>query len=86
MSSLYPKRVWVDFVHILEEFWDLLVSLPNDWTDEGIDTIVDDHERDQRIPAEAPLELVVQILLNLHDPVDHLTTPGKFSKKGKPSS
>ena len=63
----------------LEGLMDLLILLPHEWTDEGINNIVDNPNRDQRIPAEAPLELVVQIFLNLHDQIDHLHDPGKYT-------
>lgn len=39
--------------------------LLNEWTEESINSIVDDSKQDQQIPAEAPLELIVQIFLNL---------------------
>ena len=77
-SSFYPKQVWIDFVLGLKGFMKLVIFLPNDWTDEVIEKIVDDYESDQQIPAEAPHELMMQIFFNLHDPVDDLTTPGKF--------
>ena len=58
---------------------DLLIFLPKEWTDEGIGQIVDDPKENQRIPAEAPLELVVQIYLNLHDQIDRLHDAGKYT-------
>ncbi|MCJ1409345.1 hypothetical protein MMC19_003424 [Ptychographa xylographoides] len=51
----------------LEDFMGLLSFLPNEWTDEGINNLEDNPGHDQQIPAEAPLELVVQIFLNLRD-------------------
>lgn len=63
----------------LEGLINLLILLPHEWTDEGINNIVNNPNRDQRIPAEAPLELVVQIFLNLHDQIDHLHDPGKYT-------
>ena len=60
----------------LEDFMGLLSFLPNEWTDEGINNLEDNPGHDQQIPAEAPLELVVQIFLNLRD---DLHGPGKYT-------
>lgn len=63
----------------LKELFELLVEVPNEWATEANKNIVDDPGQDQQIPAEAPLELVVQIFLNRGDAVDFLDHPGKYT-------
>jgi hypothetical protein len=73
----FIQPIWFDFMQSLGGFVELLISLSKEWTDEGISNVVDKSDQEQLIPAEAPLELVVQIFLNLHDQINHLDNPGK---------
>ena len=73
----FQQQIWYDFMRALGTLMDLLIFLPNEWTEEGIEHIVDDPKRDQQIPAEAPLELVVQLFLNLCDKINPLRDSGK---------
>lgn len=68
---------WITFLQSLGNFFTVLASLPNIWLDQGTGLVLDDTGQQQIIPAEAPLELVVQIYLIVHDAVNHLTDPGK---------
>ena len=67
---------WITFMQSLENFFTILASLPHNWLALGTDIIIDDTGQEQIIPAEAPLELVAQIYLNVHDAVNYLGDPG----------
>ena len=69
-------QAWIDFVQSLKNLFELLTSLPIAWYTNNV--IVDDITADQTIPAEAPLELAVQICLNVRDAVEALDTPRKL--------
>lgn len=68
---------WITFLKSLGQFFNILAILPDSWLAQGTDYVIDDIGQQQLIPAEAPLELVVQIYLNVHDAVNHLGDPGK---------
>ncbi|MCJ1346923.1 hypothetical protein MMC31_005143 [Peltigera leucophlebia] len=68
---------WITFLQSLGQFFTVLASLPDIWLAQGTDIVIDDTGQQQIIPAEAPLELVVEICLNVHDAVHHLGDPGK---------
>lgn len=70
-------RDWIISLQSLDEFFPVLASLPNIWLAQGTDIVIDDSAQQQMIPAEAPLELVAEIHLNVHDAVNHLRDPGK---------
>lgn len=61
----------------LKIFFTALAILPNNWLAQVAGVIIDNTEQQQAIPAESPLELVVQIYLNVHDAVNRLHAPGK---------
>ena len=67
---------WTTFLQSLGSFFAVLASLPNTWLDLGNRIVLDETGQQQIIPAEAPLELVVQIYLMVHDAVNHLVDPG----------
>lgn len=68
---------WITFLQSLHDFFAVLANLPNNWLNPGTEIIIDDIGQQQIIPAEAPLELVSQIYLIVHDEVNHLRDPGK---------
>ena len=68
---------WITFLNSLGQFFNVLANLPGNWLAQGTDYVIDDTGQQQIIPAEAPLELVAQIYLNVHDAVNHLGDPGK---------
>lgn len=68
---------WITFLQSLDEFFTLLASLPKIWLAQGTDNVIDNTRQQQMIPAEALLELVAEIYLDLHDAVNHLGYPGK---------
>lgn len=67
---------WIAFLNALDQFFNILANLPGKWLAQGTDHVIDDTGQQQIIPAEAPLELVAQICLNVHA-ASHLRDPGK---------
>lgn len=68
---------WISFLESLGQFFNILANLPSGWLAQGTAYVIDDTGQQQVIPAVAPLELVAQIYLNVHDAVHHLRDPGK---------
>ena len=68
---------WITFLQSLNNFFAVLASLPSDWLAQGTGVVLDDTEQEQIIPAEAPLELVAQIYLDVYDAFNRLEDPGK---------
>lgn len=68
---------WITFLRNLGNFFSVLASLPKTWLEQGVNSINDDITQVQMIPAEPPLELVVQIYLMVHNAADRIKNPGK---------
>lgn len=71
---------WVDFLAALLDFDFALRALPIAWR--AVGNIVNNPAVQQTIPAEAPLELVVQIFLNVYDRNNATNTPGVLNTPG----
>ncbi len=69
---------WIDFMKSLTNFWNVLDNLPVYWLAQGTNALGFSRQQKQRIPAEAPLELVTQIYLLVHDRRKPLRNPGKI--------
>lgn len=67
---------WTTFLQSLGSFFAVLASLPNTWLDLGTRIVLDNTGQQQIIPPEAPLELVSQTYLMVHDAVNRLMDPG----------
>lgn len=76
---------WIEFLYALGQFFFILANLPGRWLAQGTDHVIDDTGQQQIIPAEAPLELVAQICLDVVA-VSHLRDPGKTMLSWSPNS
>lgn len=68
---------WITFKRSLGDFFIVLASLPDIWLEQGINSLINDVGQQQIIPAEAPLKLIVQIFLNVHESIHSLRNPDK---------
>ncbi|MCJ1471017.1 hypothetical protein MMC07_009665 [Pseudocyphellaria aurata] len=75
MAQINDDPDWITFLKSLEMFFSVLTSVPELWLNYGNQVIIDDPGQQQLIPTEAPLELVVQICLMVHDVDHHLRSP-----------
>lgn len=70
--------LWIDFMTSLINLWKVLDNLPVNWLAQGSNALDLSTQQKQWIPAEAPLELVTQIYLLVHDRRKPLRNPGKI--------
>ncbi|MCJ1394354.1 hypothetical protein MMC18_007232 [Xylographa bjoerkii] len=72
-----PTAIWTDYTKALFAFNVALASLPAPWR--AVGNIVNDPAAPQIIPAEALLELVVQVFLDVYDRNNATNTPGALN-------
>jgi hypothetical protein len=70
--------LWIDFMKSLTNLWNVLDNLPVNWLAQGSNALRPSTQQKQWIPAEAPLALVTQIYLLVHDRRKPLRSPGKI--------
>ena len=74
------SQIWANYCQTLFAFNLTLSSLPVPWR--AVGNIVDNAALQQGIPAEAPLELVVQVFLSVYDRKNDSNTPGTLANPG----